>query len=110
MIFKRRTKNEDKGIDASEAPWQNCIVVCSKCARKVHAMDGDKTRLRVQLKALIALKGIKKQVRAVDISCLDVCPEKKITVAHFSKNGNQILNVGPGAKAQDILERFRFLT
>ena len=69
-------------------------------------MDGDKTRLRVQLKALIAAKGIKKHVRAVDVSCLDVCPENKITVALFSANGPKITNVGPAAEAQQILEYF----
>ena len=107
MIFKRRTKHHDKGIEASEAPWHNCLAVCSKCARKVKAMDGDKTKLRVQLKALIAAKGIKKQVRAVDVSCLDVCPEGKITVALFTEKGAQITNVGPGTEAQQRLEHFK---
>ncbi len=107
MIFKRRTKHHDKGITGAEAPWQNCLAVCSKCARKVKAMQGDKTQLRVQLKALIAAKGIKKLVRAVDVSCLDVCPENKITVALFSETGAQITEVGPGTEAQQILSHFR---
>ena len=107
MIFKRRTKHHDKSIEASEAPWQNCLAVCSKCARKVRAMDGDKTRLRVQLKALIAAKGIKKKVRAVDVSCLDVCPENKITVTLFTEQGAQVTNVGAGTEAQQILDHFK---
>lgn len=107
MIFKRRTKHHDKGIEASEAPWQNCLAVCNKCARKVKAMDGDKTRLRVELKTLIAAKGIKKKVRAVDVSCLDVCPEDKITVTLFTEKGAQVTNVGPGTGAQQILDHFQ---
>ena len=107
MIFKRRTKHHDKGIEASEAPWQNCLAVCNKCARKVKAMDGDKTRLRVQLKALIAAKGIKKKLRAVDVSCLDVCPEDKITVTLFTEQGAKVPNVGSGTDAQQSLDHFK---
>ena len=107
ILFKRRTKAQDKSIAADEAPWQSCIAVCSKCARKVRRMDGDKTRLRVQLKALIAAKGIKKLARAVDVSCLDVCPENKITVARFSPQGTEVINVGPHTEAEQILKQFK---
>lgn len=108
MLFKRRTKKHDDSIAEGEQPWQGCIAVCSKCARKVKAMDGDKTKLRVALKALITLRGLKKQVRPVDITCLDVCPEDKITVAHFTREGVKIRNVGPATKAEQVLREFGF--
>lgn len=103
MLFKRRTKKHDTSIAPGEAPWQSCIAVCSKCARKVKGMHGDKTKLRVALKALIALRGIKKTVRPVDVSCLDICPENKIVVMHLSGPGNRVLLVGPETPPENIL-------
>lgn len=106
MFLKRRTISQDASLNTIEAPWQGCIAVCTKCSKKVRAMDGDKTRLRVALKALITLKGIKKQVRAVDCSCMDICPENKITVAHFTERGVHVINAGPAVTAQQILDEF----
>jgi len=107
-VFRRRTKQRDASIAESEAPWQDCLAVCYKCARKVRAMDGDKTKLRIALKALIGLKGLKSVVRPVDISCLDVCPEKKITVARFRDGKAEIINVGPHVDPAEILKRFGY--
>lgn len=109
MLFWRKKVVDNTNIEASSAPWQGCIAVCSKCARKVRAMEGDKTRLRVALKALIKDRGLKKLVRPVDSSCLDVCPEGLITVAHFSPHGTQIVNVGSTADPQAILSHFKLL-
>ncbi len=108
MLFKRRTKKIHDSLVEGAAPWQNCIGVCSKCARKVHAMDGDKTRLRVALKALTGLRGIKKQVRTVDVSCLDVCPENSITVAHFTRSSIRVINVGRDIAPDAILKEFGY--
>ncbi|AFM12088.1 hypothetical protein Turpa_1440 [Turneriella parva DSM 21527] len=108
MFFKRRTKNLHGTIAEAEAPWQNCIGVCSKCARKLKAMEGDKTRLRVALKALVAERGLKKKVRAVDVTCLDVCPENSITVAHFTRSSIRVMNVGGGAAPEAILQEFGY--
>ncbi len=104
MLFKRRTKTHEDAVTPAESPWQNCIGVCSKCARKLKAMDGDKTRLRVGLKSLIALRGLKKQVRAVDVTCLDVCPENSITVAHFTKSSIRVVNAEKDATPEKILQ------
>lgn len=108
MFFKPRTKKSHDGLTEAEAPWQSCLGVCSKCARKLKAMDGDKTRLRVGLKALIGLRGIKKQVRAVDVTCLDVCPENSITVAHFNESSIRVINVGGDAAPEAILKEFGY--
>mgnify|MGYP001348841015 FL=1 len=108
MLFKRRTKQVHDGLTQAEHPWQGCIGVCSKCARKVHAMDGGKTRLRVGLKALIGLRGIKKQVRPVDISCLDVCPENSIAVAHFTQSSIRVINVGRDVTPETVLKELGY--
>lgn len=107
-LFKRRTKNHDASIVGAELPWKSCLAVCSKCARKVKAMDGEKTKLRVALKALVALRGLRKEIRPVDITCLDVCPENKIVVAHLEPHGVTLRIVGPDAKPEQVLREFGF--
>ena len=107
-LFKRRTKKHDDSVTGAEQPWENCIAVCTKCARKARAMDGDKTKLRVGLKALIGLRGLKKKVRPVDVSCLDVCPDDKIIVAHMTPTGTTLKQVGPGVKPEQVLREFGY--
>jgi len=107
-LFKRRTKKHDDSIAGTERPWESCLAVCSKCARKVKAMDGDKTKLRVGLKTLVSLRGLKKKLRPVDITCLDVCPEDKIVVAHMTPGGVTLKIVGPDAKPEQVLSEFGF--
>jgi len=108
MLFLRKKVVENKSIQPATPPWQGCIAVCSKCARKLGGIDGEKTRLRVALKALIATRGLKKQVRAVDSSCFDFCPEGLITVAHFTPTGVQMLNVGATAEADSVLNELGY--
>lgn len=108
MLFKRRTKTIEEAVTVAEAPWQSCIGVCSKCARKLKAMDGDKTRLRVGLKSLIASRGLKKQVRAVDVTCLDVCPENSITIAHFTQSSIRVINAEKDAAPEKILRELGY--
>lgn len=89
-------------------PWQNTIAVCTKCSGKIGQMDGDKTKLRVALKALVKERGIKNTVRPVDISCLDICPENKITVAHFTEKGIETVVVESSVTPEEILRRFGY--
>lgn len=103
MFFEQRTRSE-----AKKRPWQNLIGVCYKCAGKLGAMDGDKTRLRVALKELIAEKGLKEQVRPVDVSCLDICPEGKITVAHFTDGGTALTEVAAETPAAEVLRNLGY--
>lgn len=107
-LFKRRTRKYDASITAVNPPWESCLAVCMKCARKVKAMDGDKTQLRVGLKALVTLRGLKKKIRPVDISCLDVCPEEKIVVALMAPREVRCKIVGPDATPEQILREFGF--
>lgn len=109
MFFKRRTKSVDPGIGQAEPPWQNVIAVCTKCSGKIGAMDGDKTCLRVALKELVGELGLKERVRPVDISCLDICPEGKVTVAHFTARGHHIIDVEAKTPPRQILSEFGYL-
>lgn len=103
-----RTTDSPEGIIDAEAPWQNCIAVCQKCAGKLGVMDGEKTKLRAALKELIAQRGLKKTVRAVDASCFDICPEEKISVLHFTRGGLRAYNAEAQVGAPEILRAFGY--
>jgi hypothetical protein len=106
--MEHRTTNSMTHLLSSEAPWQSCIAVCQKCAGKLNAMDGEKTKLRVALKELIAERDLKKKVRAVDASCFDLCPEQKITVMHFTAGGVRAYNAEAQVTAPEILREFGY--
>lgn len=106
--MEHRTTNSIPGINTAELPWQSCIAVCQKCAGKLNAMDGEKTKLRVALKELIAERGLKKTVRAVDASCFDLCPDDKITVMHFTAAGVRAVDVEAQVPAPDVLRGFGY--
>ncbi|MBV6493896.1 MAG: hypothetical protein LDLANPLL_01920 [Turneriella sp.] len=95
-------------IENSEPPWQNCIAVCFKCAQKIGAVDADKTQLRVALKSLVAERGLKERVRPVDSSCFDICPEERITVIHFTRNGVDATTVDSKTTPHEVLSRFGY--
>ena len=106
--MERRTTEAPQNIISADAPRQSCIAVCQKCAGKLNLMDGEKSRLRVALKELIALKDLKKKVRAVDASCFDLCPEGKITVIHFTPQGVTAVNADAEVTAPELLTRFGY--
>jgi hypothetical protein len=108
QIMDHRTTTLSDRISTAEAPWQNCIAVCQKCAGKLNAMDGEKTKLRIALKELIAERDLKKTVRAVDASCFDICPEEKITVMHFTPRGAYAISVEAQVAAPEILREFGY--
>jgi hypothetical protein len=71
-------------------------------------MDGEKTKLRVGLKALLAIRELKQKLRPVDITCLDICPENKIVVAHIAPTGVTVKIVGPDTNPEQVLREFGF--
>lgn len=105
-LFKRRRRKPDHSFADAQQPWQACLAVCSKCARKVRAIDGDKTKLRAGLKTLVALRGLRKKLRPVDVTCLDVCPDNRIVVAHMTPQGVSLKIVGRDAKPDEVLREF----
>lgn len=104
--MEHRTNEPPHHIISAESPWQSCIAVCQKCAGKLNAMEGEKTKLRVELKELIAARALKKKVRAVDASCFDLCPEGKITIMHFAPQGVVAVNADLATTAPEILAHF----
>jgi predicted metal-binding protein len=102
------SKNDAHGVVdyiPSNRPWSRCLAICEKCATKAGVMDADKSKLRVELKQLIADRQIKDQIRAVDVSCLDICPEGLIAVALFTENQIRTFNVSPKITGVEVLRK-----
>lgn len=100
---------EDGNIAEQVNPsWQACLAVCMKCAGKLKAMQEDKTQLRVALKSLVEERGLKEKVRPVDISCLDICPQDKIVVAHFAAGQIALKTVGAQTTPEEVLREFGY--
>lgn len=95
-------------IEPVTPPWQASLAVCMKCAGKLKAMQEEKTQLRVALKSLIEERGLKEKVRPVDISCLDICLEGKIVVAHFAAGKTTLKTVGAETTAEEVLRAFGY--
>ncbi len=84
--------------------WQNVVLVCRKCSKRVGGGFGakGKTSLAKALRRHIgAKKGRKAKAGIVEVKCLSVCPKKAVTVVH----ANDLLNwqlVKPGTPVADI--------
>ena len=88
------------------SPWRDLVLVCRKCTGKHHngfGPDGDMT-LREALKAHIRKHGLKGTVRAVEVDCLDLCPEQGISCMRISDPGH-IAVVPEGATVEEVFAR-----
>ncbi len=64
--------------------WQDAVLVCGKCSKKVGGGFGPKgtTALAKALRKLLDLgKGRKARVGVVETQCLGVCPKRAVVVA-----------------------------
>ena len=64
--------------------WQDAVLVCGKCSKKVGGGFGPKgkTSLTKALRKLLGLgKGRKARVGVVESKCLGVCPKRAVVVA-----------------------------
>lgn len=93
-------------------PWADLVLVCRKCSTKLDARgfgpDGDLT-LQEALKAHIRARGLKGIVRAVETGCLDLCPDKLVSVMRIATPG-AIVTVPPGTPPDQVLRRLGLRT
>ena len=67
-----------------QSDWQDAVLVCGKCSKKVGGGFGPKgaTSLTKALRKLLGLgKGRKARVGVVETKCLGVCPKRAVVVA-----------------------------
>jgi len=93
-------------IRAAITPWEEVVLVCRKCSRKLDGgfgKDGDST-LRTELKLALRKAGRRRQVRVVETGCFSICPKRAVSVMQGSRPG-EMLVVPKGTDAADVLRR-----
>jgi hypothetical protein len=75
---------DSKRLPIRAAPdWTDVVFVCAECT---HRGDDDELgSLRKWLKRELKSRGLKKQLRVVDCSCLDLCPKRGVVLARGSE-------------------------
>jgi hypothetical protein len=63
------------------APFDEVVLICSKCAAKLGRGRKGKTELKGEVKAALKRFGLGKSVRVAEITCLDLCPKNGQTIA-----------------------------
>ena len=87
-------------------PWQDVVLVCRKCSRKLDGgfgKDGDAT-LRSELKQALRDAGRRRTVRVMETGCFSVCPKRAVSVMQASRPG-EILVVPEGTDPAELLRR-----
>jgi hypothetical protein len=63
------------------APFDDVVLICSKCAAKLGRGRKGKTALKGEVKDALKRLGLGKRVRVAEITCLDLCPKNGQTIA-----------------------------
>ncbi len=79
--------------------WSGTVLVCRKCSKKLgggFGPEGKRTLAKALRKHLSLGKGPKAKAGIVEVSCLDICPKRAVTVVD-TRHPDQWLIVRPGA-------------
>ena len=93
-------------ILASPTPWEQVILVCRKCSKKLQGgfgPDGKDTLPRA-LKQELRNTGRRRSVRVIETKCLGLCPKGAVTVLPGDQPG-AMLAVPGGTAAAALLAR-----
>jgi predicted metal-binding protein len=94
------------GIRAAMTPWQDVVLVCRKCSRKLDGGFGKdrESSLRTELKQALRASGRRRKLRVMETGCFSVCPKHAVSVMQGSRPG-EILVVPEGTDAAELLRR-----
>ncbi len=84
--------------DHVRSNWQNAILVCRKCSKKLDGGfgPGDERLVKALRRHLSLKKGRKAAAGIVEVNCLGICPKGAVTVVNGSDSRDWLL-VRPGA-------------
>lgn len=88
-------------LPAIEAPWRGLVLVCSKCEGARRGPEPRAVR-----KGLRRLLGKPKQLRVLEVDCLQVCPERAVTVCVVDAEHKrvEVLTVGSEGELEALAE------
>lgn len=71
---------DTKRLPIRAAPdWSDVLFICAECMRR--GDDDELSSLRKWLKRELKSRGLKKRLRVVECSCLDLCPKRGVVLA-----------------------------
>ncbi len=94
------------GIGAVATTWQDVVIVCGKCSKKLgggFGPDGDEGLARA-LKRELRATGRRQSVRVIESKCLGLCPKGAVTVVPGGRP-DAMLVVPEGTSAAEVLHR-----
>ena len=98
----------DRGLkDHVRSNWQNAVLVCRKCSKKLDGgfgPDGDERLAKALRKRLSLKKGRKAAAGIIEVNCLGVCPKGAVTVVNGAQARDWLL-VRPGADLDEVAKR-----
>lgn len=98
----------DKPIKRVKADWNEVVLVCRKCSKKLKGgfgEDGDQKLAKVLRKAIGAKgKGRKALAAVIEVDCLNVCPKGGV-VAVKASTPREWAVVPRGASTASVVER-----
>jgi predicted metal-binding protein len=80
--------------DHVRSNWQNAVLVCRKCSKKLDGgfgPDGDERLAKALRKHLSLKKGRKAAVGIIEVNCLGVCPKGAVTVVNGAQSRDWLL-------------------
>lgn len=92
---------------SARAPFRAAVLVCGKCSRKLDGGFGRKGRepARKALKRALKSGAWGRKVRVAEISCLGLCPKRRLVLAAPSALASgRLLVVEAGAEPAAVLD------
>lgn len=88
------------------APWQDVVMLCGKCSRKLDGGFGKKGKhdLKDVLRDALKAAGRRRALRVVEVGCLGLCPKRAVT-AVSSAHPTEVLAIPARTGAEAVLAR-----
>ena len=86
------SKRKPSPIAAVSTPWQDIVLVCRKCSKKLDGgfgPDGGAPLART-IKQMLRQTGERRAVRVIETKCLGLCPKGAVTLLRGSRPGEML--------------------
>ena len=100
------SKREPGDIAAVPTDWQETLLLCRKCGRKLDGgfgPDGEDA-LKGVLRHALRERGRRRDVRLLEVGCFGLCPKGAVSVARGTRPG-ELLVVPAGTDPARLLDR-----
>lgn len=93
-------------IQTHHVPWQQIVIVCAKCTRKLDGGFGKKRKhtLRSFLRRALRDAGRRREVRVVETECFGLCPKHAVTMV-TSRAPGELVAIPEGTASETVLQR-----